>query len=376
MNIVHIYLMVCICLLGYLQLTNIMYIFRKFNSKRKQVSLDRRMRCANVLTEFSRTLYLTVGGTSIVFWYWDQDTNSKGYFESVTKFDCKKFRYIPVFVQMGLIQFPRLLFAFSRLYQMKRMLGQRFGRKNIVVLGILFSCMCAIDIWAETIDDVHELEYEGHPICYLKVRPDVEAVWICVMTMSELVMLWLYIYPLYKLDLGRGKKFTHVSAYSSFQKDKTESLLAGQEAYTGMSLTDSRDTLSSEEEVCSPDLLKRYHQFVLRNFISGIIGILIALQFMIVFLTLLSDQKMGARYWFSGAGVIHCTLTFFTIYICIVLSDRDWRMVLIPCARKMVSENPQICKQDNGDIMVEFQQESKKSDGLKSKHSLEITETI
>lgn len=350
MNKIHIYLMVCVFLVCYLQISNALYMFKKFSSVCKQGGWDRRIKCAKILPDICRTFYLIVGGAIIVFKFWVQDTNTpEGYFESVTKFKCANYKYIPIFMHVEVIQLSRLFFAFSQLYQTRRMLGKSFGKKNTILLTILLCSTCAIIAQTDVTDEAWQLQYRGHPVCILPVEKPILIMWVCITTAFEMVMLVLYIYPLWKLDLSHGRSSTQVRAYSCFHKDKTESLLKGEDAYHGVCLTSSKENIySMEDDFCTSDLLSSYHKCLLRNSWSGVLGILFFLQFIIAFLVLL-DTKAMMEYWFSGSGIIHYSVTFFAIYICLVLSDRDWRKVLVPCeCRIAMSSKPVVIESGYG----------------------------
>jgi len=325
MNEVHIYLTVCVCLLVYLSIANIMYVFFKFNSLRKQHD---KIRCVKVFSELTRTLYLTSGGALIVWNFSVQNTSLNGYIPLITK--CGNYKYISMLMQIEATQISRLFCAFSQLYSTKKMMGKRFGTKTSILLGILLCSTCAIIVLTDTTVEVTRAEYRGHPVCVLPFELSIWVMWVCITTVLEVVMLSLYIYPLWKLDLGRGRSAS-VCTYNRFQKDDSESLLGGEDTYHGVSLSNSKekeDSVNVEDD--TRDLLSRYHRAVLRNFYSGIVGIIVFLQYMIVCLVFLSMPAHLRNYWFSGTGLIHYTLTFFMIYICIALNDRDWLLVLFP----------------------------------------------
>jgi len=147
----------------------------------------------------------------------------------------------------------------------------------------------------------------------------------------EFIMLWLYVFPLYMLDLDRRGR-SKVFEYSSFQKEKNCSLLKG-EAYLGLQLKNisTESTYSGVKLNSAPLLLQRYHQSVRRNYYSGVLSVVVSLQFMIVYLSFNNRSEIGRMYWFSGIGLIHFSLSFFLMYTCLVLSDRDWRYAFIPC---------------------------------------------
>lgn len=322
--------MACVFLVGYLQVANALYMFKKFNSLFKQVRWNRSIKCAKTLLHISRTLYLTFGGALIVLKFWVQDTSLEGYFESIKKFECESYRYLSIFVQYEVIQVSRLLFAFSQMYHTRIMLGKSFGKKNTIFLGMLLCSTCAIIFQTDMINGGYETEYKGHPICILPVKMPILIMWVFITSVFEMVMLILYIYPLWKLDLSNDRSIPNV--LTCIQKDLRQSHFTGEATYSGGGSTSKREkNYTLEEEGCISDLILSYHQCVIRNSYSGVLGIVLYFQFIIVFLSFYGNQELMKRYWFSGAGLIHFSVTFFTIYICIVLTDRDWLLNLLPC---------------------------------------------
>merc|ERR1719317_61542 len=158
------------------------------------------------------------------------------------------------------------------------------------------------------------------------------------MTLVEFALLWLYIYPLYKLDLGRGRRSYQVVAHKNFQKDLGGHLMTPEQSYHGISVESTKSqALSSCNVELSPasELLKNYHLSVRRNFWSGILGAFVAIQYMAVFFAVWTDiMKLGVEYVTTGILLVHTTFTFFAIYICLVFSYPTWRQALIPTWRQ------------------------------------------
>jgi len=337
-NPMHIYLVVCVCIFAFLMITNIVWVSDKFYSLPRRISEDSKSKCAWIMCEISRTFYLsiTTAGT-IVFW-WCQDTTIDGFFPSVKKFPCVYYRYLSVFVWFGAISLPRFIFGFCRIYLTRRMLGQIFGNWTKLLLGCLLCCMCTVIYKTETQNPVIETPYEGHLFCYTHINNDLYVFWISVMTSVEVAMLWLYIYPLYKLDLSRGRKFYQVLAYKNVQKDLDCPLMTREQSYHGISIESSAERRRPHSCSVASNMIKNYHRSVMRNFWSGILGAFVSIQFMIIFLVLYSYKKIGIKYITSGIFLVHATFTFFTIYICLVISDRHWLQALIPCQRELPKE--------------------------------------
>jgi len=334
MNGTHIYLEVCLCFFAYLFIANIIYVYGKFSNLPWRVRRDGRMMCATVLCETFRTLYLTMGGVLLCFKFWAQDTSKGGYYEDLHTFDCDDYRYISIFVQSGLIILLRFLFTYSRLYQMRRILQKKFGTWNAVILSLLISGECVALVLTVIMAKIEERDWNGITICWVDMPPSIEALWITIITLFELVMLWLYIYPLYQLDKRLGGGLKHIFVHRKFQKEKNEKLIK-EDSYLGLSLerpklatSDSKVKLHS-----APILLKRYHRSVRRNFWSGIFCVLVSIQYVIGSLSITNDSNYGKKYWYTGAGIVHLSLSFFLIYGCLVLSYRDWSMAFLPFQR-------------------------------------------
>jgi len=108
------------------------------------------------------------------FKFWTQDIHLSGYYEDLTKFPCKDYRLLNFFVQVGLIVLIRVLFAYFRLYQTRRMLSEGFSKKDSMLIWFLVFGICTAIILTEVSDDVEDQLFDGHNVCWFDVPPGIE----------------------------------------------------------------------------------------------------------------------------------------------------------------------------------------------------------
>jgi len=330
------FLLIYLLFFWYLYVANAIYIHRKMKIV-TEMRENKSVRCAKILCEVFRTLYLTMDGLLVGFKFWVQNTHVSGYYEDLKKFPCKNYKYVSIFPVYCVIVVIRVLFVLSRLYQIRKIMNMGLSKRYIVLMAFLFSAMWAVVVLTETSDITVNGWFNGNSICWVNLPSYVQALWVVTITLFELLMLWLYIKPLLDIDLGNGGGFMDVLSYRSFQKDKTVPLL---ETYHGMSIRniDVQTTAFSKHKLSSDaEMLFRYHQSVRRNFFSGVLSVLASLQYLIVYL-IITPTPTGREYWYSGMGMIHFCMTFLIIYTCLTMSDRDWLHAFLPCARSQKSD--------------------------------------
>jgi len=369
----NIYLQLCISLFGYLFIANIVYVYRKLSNLPYRVQCDKKMMLATILCETFRTLYLTMGGVTICFKFWAQDTRRGGYYEDLKIIPCTGYRYINIFVQSGIIILLRFLFTYSRLYQIRRMMQMNFGKWNAVILTVLMTGEIIAIILTLLMAEFRETTWNGAEICWVGIPPHLEALWIAIITLFEIVMLWLYIYPLIKLDNRLGGGLKNIFVYQKFRKDKTEKFLT-EDFYHGLSLESTTASEQRFRSISAPIILKRYHRSVRRNFWSGILCAALSIQYSCLSLSSSNDSS-GEELWYTGLGIIHMSLSFFLIYGCLVLSYRDWSIAFVPCRGRYsrfqsVSERDSIQRLNERVVYYEKDTKTKEENPFRTKKML------
>jgi len=330
------------------------YIFRKFSFRHRRLYLVKRIKFTEIFVDIFRTLFVTFLGASIVYAFWVQDEKIPGYLPSLTKVKCVTEICLLGFSAVELFGLTRRIFFFALLYHVRKVLKTSFSKKIWVTIGFLLFSACAFLFMAFLVegDDLcYEMKYGVHNICVLNDdlfhgNPFI-GLWLCMLAVSDIVIISLYIHTLYKLDLVHGRTPKQVRTYSTVKKDSLEPLLEGKEGFHAVSLTSCKERANStDEQGCTSDFLKGYHHFVLRNLYSGVVGTILYLSNVIA-LTVVCyiSEDYRIKYSYKGVMVVHYTLTYFLIYLCMVLSSRDWQHICIPCVFKTQSrENDKLFK--------------------------------
>jgi hypothetical protein len=322
------YLWACVYVIVYLELVNIIYIFRKFCFRQRSYYSNKRIKFTEVLLDILRTIFLKLHGAYIMFVFWYQEAK---WYLNIIAFE--------------ILSISRGLFYFVLLYHVREVLRKSFSRKTWVTPGsflILPLVYCVITVIVR--EDIHY--WQKNP----KIMALTMVLWLCSNTIYDIMATLLFNDTLSKYDLGHGRRPKLVRTYNLVRKDTAEPLLEGKDGFRGVSLNSCKEGLQyTEKQGISLDFLTCYHRCVKRNIYSAVIGNILYLQYVIaaiiVFLCIPTDSLI--KYWYDGPAVVHYTVTYFAIYICVVLSNRDWKHIFLPGVCKTISSDSSLSQRSD-----------------------------
>jgi len=238
-----------------------------------------------------------------------------------------------------LVLICRVMFAYARFVMFQYSLNQPYKKATAYVSAMIFIIVVVI-IWSHVTLDYY-LDVQNH-ICLIRFKyyPIWTKVTFLIWIIWDAVSFRLYYKPLKETD-GLSAESLDGWEYLLSTTIAQQYELDDGDWHLSESPTLDRRKSSCQISKNATDLISKFHSSVRRNFWAGVKIILAgSLQFLLFLLFNGTDLNFlgiiriptTAKNWYfrSGLGGSICRILGLTQYICMILSEDNWRRAFIP----------------------------------------------